>query len=146
VVVEAFDSPPALTAQGLTGKVVVAGVLDELNRLQAVTKTSAATRDVSNAWASEAKLAVPAPDLPAAYFSWGVALAKHGDLAGAEAKLAAANRRGPHWADPLKASGNVLVKQGKTKDALAKYDEALKYAPIWKELTEAREVVAKRKG
>ena len=59
VVVEAFDSPPALTAQGLTGKVVAAGVLDELNRLQAVTKTSAAKRDVSNAWASEAKLAVP---------------------------------------------------------------------------------------
>ena len=29
--------------------------------------------------------------------------------------------------------------------ALAKYDEALKYAPNWKQLKEAREVVAKLK-
>jgi hypothetical protein len=33
-----------------------------------------------------------------------------------------------HWADPLKDWGDVLVKQGNAKDALAKYDEALKYA------------------
>ena len=56
-----------------------------------------------------------APDLPAGYYSWGAALARHGDLAGAEAKLKDANKRGPHWADPLKAWGDVLVKQGKTK-------------------------------
>jgi tetratricopeptide (TPR) repeat protein len=35
-----------------------------------------------------------APDLPAAYYSWGVALAKHGDLNGAAAKLRDAIRRG----------------------------------------------------
>ena len=70
---------------------------------------------------------------------------KHGDLAGAEAKLKDANQRGPHWADPLKAWGDVLVKQGKTKEALAKYDEALKYAPNWKQLKEAREAAAKQK-
>jgi tetratricopeptide (TPR) repeat protein len=34
-----------------------------------------------------------APDLPAAYYSWGVALAKHGDLSGAETKLKDANQR-----------------------------------------------------
>jgi tetratricopeptide (TPR) repeat protein len=84
-----------------------------------------------------------APDLPAAYYSWGVALARHGDLAGAEAKLKDANQRGPHWADPLKAWGDVLVKQGNAKNALAKYDEALKYAPEWKQLKEAREAVVK---
>jgi len=84
-----------------------------------------------------------APDLPAGYFSWGIALAKHGDLAGAEAKLNIANQRGPHWADPLKAWGDVLVKQGKIKDALSKYEEALKYAPHWKQLQEAREALAK---
>jgi hypothetical protein len=84
-----------------------------------------------------------APDLPAAYYSWGVALARHGDLARAEAKLKDANQRGPHWADPLKAWGDVMVKQGKTKEALAKYDEALKYAPNWKQLKEAREAAAK---
>jgi tetratricopeptide (TPR) repeat protein len=87
-----------------------------------------------------------APDLPAAYYSWGVALAKHGDLAGAETKLAEANKRGPHWADPLKDWGDLLAKQGKTKEALAKYDEALKYAPNWKALKTAREALTKQKA
>lgn len=44
---------------------------------------------------------------------------------------------------PLKAWGNVLVKQGNTKEALKKFDAALKYAPNWKELKQAREAVAK---
>jgi tetratricopeptide (TPR) repeat protein len=86
-----------------------------------------------------------APDLPAAYYSWGVARLKHGDLAGAEGKLMDANKRGPHWADPIKAWGDVLVKQGNIKDALVKYDEALKYAPQWKQLKEARDAAAKQK-
>jgi len=38
----------------------------------------------------------------------------------------------------LKAWGDVLVKQGKTK-------EALKYAPNWKQLKERREAMAKQK-
>jgi hypothetical protein len=38
------------------------------------------------------------------------------------------------------------VKQGNTKEALAKYDEALKYAPNWKQLHEARDGVAKQKA
>jgi tetratricopeptide (TPR) repeat protein len=84
-----------------------------------------------------------APDLPAGYYSWGVALAKHGDLDGAAAKLKDANQKGPHWADPIKAWGDVLVKQDKTKEAIAKYDEALKYAPNWKQLKDVREA-AKR--
>jgi hypothetical protein len=37
------------------------------------------------------------------------------------------------------------VKQGDTKEALAKYDAALKYAPNWKQLKEAREAAAKHK-
>jgi hypothetical protein len=36
--------------------------------------------------------------------SWGVALAKQGDLDGAAAKFKDANQKSPHWADPLKAS------------------------------------------
>jgi tetratricopeptide (TPR) repeat protein len=70
----------------------------------------------------------------------------HGDLAGAEAKLKDANQGGPHWADPLKAWGDVLLKQGKTKDALAKFDEAFEYAPTWKQLKEAREALVRQKG
>ena len=60
-------------------------------------------------------------------------------------KLSDAHKRGPHWADPLKAWGDVLAKQGNAKDALVKYDEALKYAPNWKQLKEARESAAKLK-
>jgi tetratricopeptide (TPR) repeat protein len=86
-----------------------------------------------------------APDLPAAYYSWGTALARHGDFAGAEAKLRDANQRGPHWADPLKAWGDVLVKHGKPKDALAKYDEALRYASKWQQLKDARELATKQR-
>jgi len=85
-----------------------------------------------------------APDLPAGYYSWGVALARHGDLQGAIAKLQAANQRGPHWADPLKAWGDILARQGRWKDALAKYDQALKYAPAWAELHQARDAAARR--
>jgi tetratricopeptide (TPR) repeat protein len=87
-----------------------------------------------------------APDLPAAYYSWGVALAKYGNLDAAAAKLMDANQKGPHWADPLKAWGDVLAKQGKTKDALVKYDEALKYAPNWQQLKDAREAAAKQRS
>jgi len=36
------------------------------------------------------------PTMPQAYYSWGSALARHDDLAGAVAKLEAANLRGPH--------------------------------------------------
>jgi tetratricopeptide (TPR) repeat protein len=85
------------------------------------------------------------PSIPSGYYSWGVALAKHGNLDAAAAKLKDANQKGPHWADPLKAWGDVLAKQGKTKDALVKYDEALKYAPNWKQLKEAREALTKQK-
>jgi tetratricopeptide (TPR) repeat protein len=98
------------------------------------------------AWAQDwyAKAMKLGPSTPAAYYSWGVALAKHGDLDGAAAKLKDANQKGPHWVDPLKAWGDVLVKQGKTKEALVKYDEALKYAPNWKQLEEARAKIAKQ--
>lgn len=78
-----------------------------------------------------------APDLPAAYYSWGLALARHADLDGAAEKLKQAHARGPHWADPLKAWGDVLVKKGQLKEASAKYREALKYAPNWSELNKA---------
>ncbi len=100
--------------------------------------------DWAGAQQAYAQAVALAPDLPAAYYSWGVALARHGDLAGALAKLQAANQRGPHWADPLKAWGDVLTQQGHWSDALAKYDEALKYAPNWAALTQARDAAARK--
>jgi hypothetical protein len=51
-----------------------------------------------------------------------------------------------HWDDPLKAWGDILVKQGNAKGALAKYDGGLKYAPNWTELRQAREALAKHVG
>lgn len=84
-----------------------------------------------------------APDLPAAYYSWGAALIRHGDLAGAVAKLKEASQRGPHWADPLKAWGDALLAQGHAREALEKYDQALQYAPAWSALKSARAAAAK---
>lgn len=101
-------------------------------------------------WASSkkayAEAVALAPDLPAAYYSWGLALARHGDLAGAEAKLQAARERGPNWADPLKATGDVLAREGRTKQALEKYDQALKLAPNWTQLKDARAALAKQRA
>ncbi len=91
-------------------------------------------RGAQRAYAAAVRLA---PDLPAAYYSWGLALARHDDLPGAIEKLKMANERGPHWADPLKAWGDVLLRQGQGKEAVKKYNEALKFAPNWAALKEA---------
>jgi tetratricopeptide (TPR) repeat protein len=85
-----------------------------------------------------------APSIPSGYYSWGVALAKHGNLEGAAEKFKDANQKGPHWADPLKAWGDVLMEQGQGKKAIEKYDEALKYAPNWTALKNSRETAAKQ--
>lgn len=100
--------------------------------------------DWAGAQQAYAQAVALAPDLPAAYYSWGVALAHHGDLPGALARLKEANQRGPRWADPLKAWGDVLIKQGHPQEALLKYNEALKYAPNWAALKEAGEAAAKQ--
>ena len=102
--------------------------------------------DWAGAQKAYAQAVAIAPDLPAAYFSWGVALARHGNLAGALAKLSAANEHGPGWADPLKAWGDLLARQGQWKQALAKYDAALKLAPAWRALHQARDAAARRAG
>jgi tetratricopeptide (TPR) repeat protein len=60
VIVEPFDTPPALAARGFTGKVVAGGVLDEFTRLQAVVHTSiAASRKLSSAWSGDIRVEVP---------------------------------------------------------------------------------------
>jgi hypothetical protein len=38
------------------------------------------------------------------------------------------------------------LKQGKNREALAKYNEALKYAPNWRQLKEARAALAMQKS
>lgn len=99
--------------------------------------------DWSGAQKAYAAAVALAPDLPAAYYSWGLAAARHANLADAEAKLKAANARGPNWADPLKAWGDVLARKGRTEEALAKYEQALKLSPNWTQLKDAREALTK---
>jgi hypothetical protein len=42
--------------------------------------------------------------------------------------------------------GDVLAKRGRPVEALARYETALRYAPNWKQLKEAREGTAKQKS
>jgi tetratricopeptide (TPR) repeat protein len=69
-----------------------------------------------------------------------------GDAAGAAAKFDAAHRASPRFADALKGWGDALALQGQSQAAFRKYDEALKYAPNWTALKEAREAGAKPKS
>ncbi len=98
----------------------------------------------ANHWFAEAVR--QAPDLPMAYYEWGQALLARGDLSGAAREFSLAHDRGRHFADPLKAWGDVLAKQGDFKQALAKYDEALKDAPDWAALKQACDAAAGRRN
>jgi hypothetical protein len=75
-----------------------------------------------------------------------MALARHGDLAGAAAKLKEANQKGPRWADPLRAWGDLLMQQKKTREAVVKYEAALEYAPNWKQLKAALATATGQRG
>jgi tetratricopeptide (TPR) repeat protein len=78
------------------------------------------------------------PRLPVAYVDWGRLLIRARHFDAATPKLARAAQLSPNWADPLKYWGDVLAAEGKRSDALAKYDAALKLAPDWEELKQAR--------
>ena len=54
-----------------------------------------------------------------------------GDPDGAIAKFTLANRKGPHFADPLEMWGEALIYMNRSDLALAKFEEAEKYAPNW---------------
>jgi tetratricopeptide (TPR) repeat protein len=95
--------------------------------------------DWAGAQEAYAKAVKLAPSIPSGYYSWGLAMARHGDLEGALVKLGQASQKGPHWADPLKALGDVLARKQLWKEAQARYDEALKYAPHWAALQQARD-------
>ena len=59
VVVEAFKAPAALAARGLTGDVVAAGVLDQLQKLQDATRATTRQLNARSAWSSDVKIEVP---------------------------------------------------------------------------------------
>jgi tetratricopeptide (TPR) repeat protein len=87
-----------------------------------------------------------APDLAPIPLHRGLFELGRGDLAAAEADIATAAGKAPHWADPWKAWGDVLAREGQWKQARAKYDEALKYAPAWAELHQARDAAIRHGG
>ena len=84
------------------------------------------------------------PSQPAVPLHRGLHALALGQLKAAEADIASASAKAPHWADPLKAWGDVLAREGRWKDALGKYDEALKYAPAWPQLLQARAAAASK--
>lgn len=94
-------------------------------------------------WAEGLRIA---PDMPHIYLHRGLSEFSHGDLGRAGADFATANAKAPHWADPLKSWGDLLARQGRWKDALAKYDEAQKYAPAWPALKQARAIAVRQAG
>lgn len=95
------------------------------------------------AYASAVSLA---PDLPAAELSWGEALLRHGDLQEAAIHLTAAARKGPGWADPHKAQGDLATRQGRWRDAAARYADALALAPTWSAAQAGRALAIRHGG
>jgi tetratricopeptide (TPR) repeat protein len=59
VVVEDFDSPPAMAQRGVTGRVVAAGLLDELTKLQSATRSTTAHKSLTSAWSGDIKIEIP---------------------------------------------------------------------------------------
>jgi tetratricopeptide (TPR) repeat protein len=72
-----------------------------------------------------------APDIPFASADWGEMLLREGKYDDAIAKFEAANRKGPHFADPLEMWGEALIAKDRSDLALAKFAEADKYVPNW---------------
>ncbi len=71
---------------------------------------------------------------------------RRGDFAAAQRGLETASAEAPHFADPLKASGDLLMAKHEPGRAVLKYDEALRYAPDWAALRAAQDVARHAAG
>ena len=111
-------------------------------RVRGTVAARSADRNGSNHWFAEA--ISQAPDLPQAYTDRGQARLDWGDLGGALMDAEQANRLSPHHPEALKLWGDVLAHEGHWKAALAKFDQALGYAPAWAELHQARDLAARK--
>ncbi|MGH6878795.1 MAG: hypothetical protein ACREHV_15650 [Rhizomicrobium sp.] len=94
-------------------------------------KIAAAARDWPGAERWFAESVRQAPSIPFAYADWGAMLTAKGDFDGVIAKFTLADRKGPHFADPLEMSGEALMLNNRSDLALAKFEDANKYAPNW---------------
>jgi tetratricopeptide (TPR) repeat protein len=59
VVVEAFDTPPALASSGISGQSIASRIQDELATIQDRTRTTATKQQIQNAWTNEVTVQVP---------------------------------------------------------------------------------------
>jgi tetratricopeptide (TPR) repeat protein len=59
VVIDAFDIAPNVAAQVPSGKIVAAGLLDVLTRIQAATRSRAEHRSLASAWTNDIAIDVP---------------------------------------------------------------------------------------
>jgi tetratricopeptide (TPR) repeat protein len=78
-----------------------------------------------------ARAAHDGSSLPFAYADWGNALLARGKPDDAIAQFTIANKKGPHFADPIEGWGEALMAKNQSHLALAKFAEADKYAPNW---------------
>ncbi len=78
-----------------------------------------------------ARAAAAAPTTPYAETEWGRALLDRKQAGAAIAHFSAANRIGPHFADPLEGWGEALMAKNQSHLAVAKFAEADKYATNW---------------
>ena len=78
-----------------------------------------------------ARAAAIAPSIPYADAEWGAALLARGKPDAAIEKFKLANRKGPHFADPLEGWGEALMARNQSHLALVKFAEAEKHAPNW---------------
>ena len=59
IVIDGFEVSPALAGQALNGRIVAAGLHDQLTRLQAATRTSVQKREIASAWSNDIAIDVP---------------------------------------------------------------------------------------
>jgi tetratricopeptide (TPR) repeat protein len=78
-----------------------------------------------------ARLSAHEPSIPFPDSDWGMMLLAKGDRDGAIAKFEIANKKGPHFADPLEMWGEALMAKNRSDLALAKFADAAHYAPNW---------------
>jgi tetratricopeptide (TPR) repeat protein len=98
-------------------------------RVRGMIATEARQWDRAGWWF--AKAMHDAPSIPFAHEDWGRSLLKRGQPDAAIAQFMAANKKGPHFADPLEGWGEALMAKNQSHLALAKFAEAEKYAPNW---------------
>ena len=114
----------------MRGRVLAALVVDE----QKAGDADALQRDYKAAEAEFADAIRAAPTLAFARYYRGlmrVLSGGPGARAGAAEDLQAANSLASNWADPLETWGELLVREGKEREAIEKFSAAIGEAPRW---------------